>query len=329
MIVGLLNLYGTPALQQLVIQALTTSGLIAATDILYYSHVPITHPRSARVNEERDLFRCAKQYTGAYVWSFNVKDFGKGTPSDLDWCAYELYFLVEHWRRAITTLESGYDSYGVNLHSVPEPHYEGYCFWMKGSSMNGEALTHPYCAFQSFTNHYSQRFPASEYQDCDWSQSAPLSSRRLQERLFQLPEEQRSLATLMLLLVYSKNHFEPIAYHTPIRPSIIIDGSEIGALAAGAPGIGRIDCVLNKDTTPLISHWSSLGWRTDFNACEQIDHRQVDIIYTTSDRVEQWIPHLAGQGVIVIRGRYYGRFPSSIVGDFTLVAVDQRAFALH
>jgi hypothetical protein len=320
MIVGLLNLYGAPAIQQLVLRALENSGLLAATDVLYYAHVAVPHARSAKVQEERDLFRFAKQYTTAHVWSFNVKDFSKGTPAELDWCAYELFFLVENWHQAVAALNAGYDSYGVNLHSAPEPYYEAYCFWMSGSGMNASTLQQPYCAFQSFTNHYSQRFPPELYHDCDWSQTAPFSSRRLQQRLLQLPEAQRVLGTLFLLLFYNKNHYEPIAYHQPIRPYVILDGPEVGALIVGAPGLGRIDCVLREAPNTLSEYWPSLGWAADFNTCQQVGKAQADLIYTTSERVEQWIPHLAGQGVLVFRGSYHGRLPSQRVGEFTLVA---------
>jgi hypothetical protein len=326
MILGLLNLYGAPAIQQLVLRTLTDSGLLAATDMLYYAHTSVPHPRSARVQEERDMFRFAKQYPEAYIWSLNVKDFSKGTPTEIDWCTYELYFLIENWRQALAVLDAGYESYGINLHSAPEPHYAGYCFWMRGTSMDKPSLTRPYCAFQSFTNHYNKRFPASEYRDCDWEQTAPLSSRRLQERLLQLPEDQRSLGTLMLLLFHSKNHYEPVAFHQSTRPYTILDGPEVGALAVGAPGVGRINLVLRGDAPhPLLTYWPYLAWVGDFNACEQVDFAQADLIYTVPERVEQWLPYLAGQGIVITRGPYGGRYPSQVVGEFTLVACEASA----
>jgi hypothetical protein len=323
MIVGLLNLYGPPALQQLVVSALTQSGLLHATDTLYYSGVVPPHPHSARVTEESQLFSCAKQYPEAEVWSFNVKEFSKGTPSDLDWCAYEVFFLITHWRQAIQTLRAGYQSYGVNLHSVPEPHYEGYCFWMTGAALGAAKLTQPYCAYHSFTNHYSSPYPASEYGDCDWDQSAPLSSRRLQERLGQLPSEQRDLASLLLLLVHAKHHYEFIPYHRSPRPHLVIDTDDRGALALGAPGIGRLDCTVPA----LVEPWLALGWRADFNLCEQVAGHSLDVVYTSRERVAQWLPLLAGQGVIVVRGVWSGDLPSQLVGQYTLIAREVEALS--
>ena len=331
MIIGLLNLYGSPAIQQLVLQELTSSGLLTATDALYYAHVPAPHPKSARVSEELALFQCAKQYPDAYVWSVNVKDFSKGTSSDIDWCTYELYFLVRNWRRAVATLEAGYDSYGVNLHSAPEPHYTGYCFWMKGSSMSLLTLPQPYCAFHSFTNHYSSRFVPEEYQDCDWEQPAPLSSRRLQQALFRLPPEQQSLGTLMLLLFYHKHHFEPIAYHKATRPHVIIDVPDVGSLITGATGLGRIDYISidTSVTQAIIGWWTASGWTSDFNVCEELVHGTADIIYTSSERVEYWLPVLAGQGVIVVQGTWRGQLPCTTIGEYTIIAREASALLLR
>ena len=324
MIIGLLHLHGSPALQELVKNTFTRSGLLAATDRIYYSGVALPHPTSARVQNESALYACAQQYPHAYVWSFNTKEFNRGTAADLDWCAYELFFLIEHWQRALLTLEAGYDAYGVNLHTVPEPHFAAYCFWMTGEAMKRSTLLHPYCAYQSFTNHYSHRYPTTEYSDCDWEQAAPLSSRSLQRKVLQLPPTSLPLASLLLLLFQAKNHYHPVPGHPTLRPKIIIDaGNDPGVLAVAAPGIGRVEVVTRPETEHLVTFYPSLGWNTELTTW-QSSSGPADLIYTVPERVSSWLPQLAGMGVLVVAGLVTSSYPYQHIGNYTLIALNSK-----
>jgi hypothetical protein len=328
MIVGLLNLQGSVQMQAFVQQTLVDSGLLGATDVLYYSRARAPHPNATLVKEDKDLFMMAKKTPNAFVWSLNTLNFTNSNRLSLgDWLQYELFFIVTQWRMAVQKLEMGYDSYGVNLYHSPEPHYEAYCFWMKSDAMNRQRLTHPYCAFQSFTNHYLDRFPSTVYLDFDAQQPAPLSDRRLQERLAVLTDD-TAFGVLATLLVQSKCYFDAQPSMRAERPYVINDVADQRSLAFIAPGLGRIDALYKSDMDGLLTRYRGLGWSCNLNLTEQLDHRKADIIYTTLDRVEQWLPKLSHTGTLLVKGMYQGRLVSKAIGEYTLIGSTDKAFAI-
>lgn len=331
MIVGLLSLQGSPQVQSLITTALQASGLLSSTNVLYYSRIPIPHHNAFQVKSDLELFYKAKTTPNAFVWSLSTANFTNPRETVLDWLRYELFFLVEQWKVAVAKLEQGYDSFGVNLYLSPEPHYEAYCFWMRSEAMNLPRLANPYCAFQSFTNHYLEPFPLSHYQDYDIEQPAPFTDQRLQERLSSLcgvDPDQLSFASLATLLVQSKCYFDPQPTMKSERPYIVNDIADPVSLAFLLPGMGRMDVLHNSLSDAMLAKYKELGWRSNLNFTLQLDQRKADIVYTSLERAEAWIPKLGGGGVIVVKGEYQGKYASLKVGEYSLVGEKSEDFVM-
>ena len=328
MIIGLLNLQGDLVLQNFVQRRLQESGLLSTTDTLYYSHSGVSHHNAVRVRDDKDLYLKAKFTPDAMVWSLSTEHFKDTQRQSLaDWLQYELFFIVDQWQLAVQKLQAGYEGYGVNLYLTPEPHYEAYCFWMQTAAMSLPKMTRPYVAFQSFTNHYIDPFPASEYLDFDSGQPAPFANRRLQERLalvFSSCPAQINFGTLAVLLMQAKCYFDAQPSMRSERPYVLSDVNDQTTLAFAVITLGRVDIMGEA----LRSSYQSLGWVRNVNFVQELDLRKADIIYTAAERISQWLPKLSYNGVIVIRGVYRGKLPSQQIGEFTLVAQVPAGFAI-
>lgn len=323
--IGLLNLQADDDSYKTIYTHLQRSGLLQATDRIYYSRRAIVHPRAIQVNSDAELYTQAKQVPNALVWSLNTSQFRPGNTAFNDWLLYQLFFLVDHWRTAVDRLQNGYDAYGVNLHSAPEPHFEGYCFWMTATAMQKPHITNAYCAFQSFTNHHLQPFPASNYADADLNDTAPFSCQRLRARLQTLGLGESS-GQLISLLCYTRDHFDPHPSRVSQRPYIISDVNDANTLALLACGHGRLDVI---DASPeLIAAWRSLGWKGDFNSTLTVQ-QPADLIYTTPVNVERWLSVLTDRGVMLVEGEYTGQLPKQSCGRFTIIARTADCFALQ
>src|SRR5665647_657278 len=109
MIIGLLNLQGSPQLQSFVQQKLLESGLLSITDTVYYSRTSVPHPNLIRVPDDPNLYLEAKRTPDAFVWSLSTASFITSTKQSLaDWLQYEVFFIVEQWQLAVQKLREGY-----------------------------------------------------------------------------------------------------------------------------------------------------------------------------------------------------------------------------
>jgi len=330
---GLLSLTGSPATIKLVTTRLQASGLLAATQTLYYSRTAVPHPNSTRLPEDKDLYLRAKQApSNTLVWALNTTHYNTSTPAGQDWLEYQLFFLIDKWRQALSRLNEGYESYGVNLHSAPELHFEGHCFWLTSAAMNAPTLTRPFCAFQSFCNHHRQRFPATEYKDANFEQSAPFSSRRLVERLARYAPEAPTFATLCALLVYAKDYFDASPSRNAERPRILTDLTDPALLATLACSIGRLDVIMPRaKATSLLAKASEYNLLSSCNVSCEAELDPVDLLFTTAAAVEHWLPLLATNGIIIVSGRHTGKKASLVTqvsGDYTLLARNEAAFRI-
>jgi len=141
------------------------------------------------------LQNLAKQDTeDVYYWYLHTKGlrwFGTKNESNiLDWIRIMLYWNVLLWKKAVSTLEHGYDTYGANavIDSLKYPnHYSGNFWWSKSSYLKklpstiGPNYNDPeywllqlspnvFCPYESKVNQYDVSHPLESY-SLDWVES--------------------------------------------------------------------------------------------------------------------------------------------------------------
>lgn len=309
MILGLLNIAFGGDTQHRVQHALQQSGLLAATDKIYYSRAAVTHRHVVPALSDTDLFTKAVRSEAEYVWSLDTTKLSAVSPDVFqDWLAYQLFFLVEHWPRARARLEEGYDAYGVNLRLAPEPHYEGYCFWMRRSAMAAPVLSKPYCAFQSTVNHHLDRFPHSAYADCDWAYPAPLTATAVRQRVTSLLAEYPLFTMLVVQLVSARLYFDGQASRHHERPHLFTDLTTPDAGALAALAVGRLDVrgdYVGEAGRPV--HATLPFTHPNLHVTEEVaPGRWADVIYTTPALAAGRLPLLRQSGVLIVNGKWAG-----------------------
>lgn len=305
MILGLLNVAFGGDTQRRIQHALQQSGLLEATDRIYYSRAPVAHRHVIPALSDGDLFTKAIRSDAEYVWSLDTTKLAAVSPDVFqDWLSYQLFFLVEHWARARARLEEGYDAYGVNLRYAPEPHYEGYCFWMRRSAMAAPSLSKPFCAFQSMVNHHLDRFPRVHYEDCDWGHAAPFSASAVRQRVAPLLAQHPFFTMLVLRLVSARLHFDSQPSRHSERPRLFTDLATTEAGALAVLGVGRLDVRGVYDKQSFLPFHATLPFRhPNLNVAVEVEPgRWADVIYTTPERAGERATLLRQSGVMIVNG---------------------------
>ena len=143
-----------------------------------YERPSLLHLRSLAEQDTEDV----------YYWYLHTKGlrwFGtKIQQNVLDWIQIMLYWNVILWKKAVYSLQYGYDTYGINY---DKNHYSGNFWWSKSSHLKklpstiGQEYTDPefwitqtspkiFYPYLSNFNHYHFAFPIERY-SVDWVES--------------------------------------------------------------------------------------------------------------------------------------------------------------
>lgn len=116
-----------------------------------------------------------------YLHTKGLRWFGSEREQNiLDWIELMLYWNCTLWKNAITTLNSGYDTYGCMYNDEPKKHYSGNFWWTKSSYLKklpstiGPDYNDPefwittaspksFCAYKKLINFYHERLPPHYY----------------------------------------------------------------------------------------------------------------------------------------------------------------------
>lgn len=277
-IVGFLNCDDSIALG-MIESAMRQNGLYNATTRIYYCNKMFNHPHKEFVMHDYQLY--FKAINGNYSWSINTTTYDMRKPSSIDWLRMQLFFLVLNWKIAIGKLSEGWDMYGVNLFQFPSVHYQNNCFWAKNFSLDPKA----YNVYASGVNHYLQLHPLSNYEDAVIEYPAPLSCRRIWERM-----DVSDQFNQKLIYLYScKNFFDPHPTQIHQRPLILTDIDDERIL--NFHHLGNCSILYVGDSC-------SFDVETVSNPSKTL---KADIIYTSINHIEKWRKFLYQNGNFLLK----------------------------
>lgn len=285
MIIGLLNCDSDVAVKNIEL-SLRNSGLLQYTNKIYYCNKMFNFNNSEHVIREVELFNkvsSIKKENNIFIWSLNTTTYNMSKEQCRDWLAFQLFFIVENWKYAIKILQNGWDMYGVNLFQYPSIHYQNNCFWAK--QFCDKPLT--YNVFSSGINHYLQSFKPSEYRDFNPEIPAPLSSKRILDKLDVTDE----LIKKFIYVFSTKNFYDPHPTRISKRPYIITDFDDIRILDFFHLGNCYITFI------GKFSHYLPQG--LNFQMKQPSIYQKADIIVTSKEKSSELKKYLLKNGTII------------------------------
>jgi hypothetical protein len=151
-----------------------------------YERPSLLHIRTLSQQDTEDVYYW-------YMHTKGIRWFGtKKEQNVLEWIQIMLYWNINLWKKAVSSLQNGYDTYGANLVDVIESkpvvkHYSGNFWWSKSSYLKklpstiGIYYTDPefwimkmspnaFCPYKSDVNQYEISYPLELY-SVDWVES--------------------------------------------------------------------------------------------------------------------------------------------------------------
>jgi hypothetical protein len=146
-----------------------------------YERSSLLHLRNLAEGDTEDVYYW-------YLHTKGIRWFGhKNEENILEWIQFMLYWNIILWKKAVYSLEYGYDTYGVNSSIEPSKHYSGNFWWSKSSYLKklpstiGSNYNDPefwlmqmspkvFCPYISPVNQYNYSYPLDRY-SIDWVES--------------------------------------------------------------------------------------------------------------------------------------------------------------